>query len=338
MLENCQCEILRTTRELEAFRTYWDVLWSTDSNATPFQSSGWLLPWWHQFGQPELRVVAISRNGKYIAFLPFYIYSDPIRKERQLLFLGVGTSDYLDGVFASDCRTEDIKMALDQLKNMGDWDVLYAVQLRQESKLFKALQQANYPEMQSFQGENCSRVQAVSIRELPVKIRRNAMYYRNRAMRLGDLSLKTAHGQNLHASFDMLVRLHTARWQSKEESGVLADPRVLACHKEAIPALEQLGVLSLNSLCLNDEVIAIAYSFIDPIGRPQRTQYIYIIAHSIKHAELRPGTLLLASIFDNAADTGIEMIDMLRGEEAYKQLWHVESIPTFGFIVHRNIL
>jgi CelD/BcsL family acetyltransferase involved in cellulose biosynthesis len=331
MPENCRCEILRTTEELESIQPEWLALWSEDRNATPFQRPEWLLPWWHQFGQPKLRAVTVWRRGKLIAFLPFYIYSDSISKERQLLPLGVGTTDYLDGVFAPECGPEHVRQALDLLERESDWDILYAGQLRPVSLLFQTLRQTSGYRIQSFRGESCSRMRAVRLSELPVKIRRNAMYYRNRAMRLGTLELSDADVLNPSNLFEALVNLHTARWEDHGEPGVLADRWVLAWHREALPLLLKSGILRLCSLRLNGEIIGVLYSLIDPAGRPNRTQYFYLTGYSPEHANLRSGTLLLALAIERAAEEGVETIDMLRGEEEYKKIWHVERVPTYGF-------
>jgi CelD/BcsL family acetyltransferase involved in cellulose biosynthesis len=154
---------------------------------------------------------------------------------------------------------------------------------------------------------------------------------------MGKLELRMADSQSWLAWFDMLVRMHTARWQSKGEPGVLADAKVLACHREAIPVLLEQGVLRLGALCFNSEAIAVAYCLVDPIGRPARAQYFYLTTYAMEYAELHPGTLLLALMIEHAAEEGVERIDMLRGEESYKRLWHVESIPTFGFTVRRSV-
>lgn len=332
------CRVICHTDELEEFRASWRALWAEDSNATPFQSPEWLLPWWHQFGSPELRAVVISHGGKPIGFLPFYIYCEPNRRELQLLLMGAGTTDYLDGVFAPQCKVEHVRMALEVLEESPGWDVMHAVQLRKGSLLFRALKEASEWNPQSFATDACSQMRAVPISQLPVKIRRNAMYYRNRAMRAGELELSLADDESWPAFFDALVRLHTTRWQQNGELGVLADPRVLACHREAIPQLLRRGMLQLYSLLLNGDVLGVAYSLTDPAARANGTLYIYLAAHSIEHASLRPGTLLLAAVTERAAEEGIQTIDLLRGQESYKKLWHVESVPTFGFAVdHRAI-
>jgi CelD/BcsL family acetyltransferase involved in cellulose biosynthesis len=331
MPERYESYLLRTTRELERFQPLWKALWREDQNATPFQSPEWLLPWWHLFGEHDHRVIVISRQGKPISFLPFYIHHNHTLQEHQLLLIGAGTSDYLDGVFSPDCGPEQIWMTFDALKSEGGWDVLYANQLRRQSMLFKALSQANGWEVQGFSGEPCSRMPAAPIENLPVKIRRNAMYYRNRAMRLGALELVVADARNCLDAFNTLVRLHTNRWQSCGEPGVLADSRVLACHREAIPLLEREGMLRLYSLLLNGEVLGVAYALVDPADRPERTLYVYLTAYSVERADLRPGTILLALLTEHAYREGITTIDMLRGNEGYKKLWHVQSQPTFGF-------
>lgn len=333
MRDGCYCDVLRTTDELESFYSSWRLLWSDDDNATPFQSPAWLLPWWHHFGQSGLRAVVVSRRSRPIAFLPFYICSEPTESEHRLLFVGAGTSDYLDGVFAPDCTVEDVQLALHRVLDRKGWNVLCAVQLRRSSLLFEVMHRMNEPGVLPLEAESCSRRRAVSIEGLPTKIRQNARYYRHRAERSGNLTLEFASQQNWRTAFDLFIDLHTARWQSKGEPGVLADPRVLAFHREAIPLMMRERMLSLCSLRLNGETIAMGYSFVDPIGRPDRTQYIYLIAHSGEYAQFRPGTLLLASISAHAAENGVTWIDMLRGEEDYKSLWHVERVPTYGFAI-----
>ena len=355
MPEGLEYHLIRTSAELEAFAPRWSVLWREDPYATPFQSPAWLLPWWHQFGQPDLRAVSILQNGSPIGWLPFYIYREPRTGERQLLLLGVGTTDYLDGLFASTCTVEHVQHALEMLCSEGGWDVLYASQLLPHSLLFQALQRnialdtntgfqtngdvqrehGDAPGLQSFDGESCSRMPALSLAELPQKIRRNAMYYRNRALRLGRLELTVADETNWAPAFEALQSLHTARWQSRGETGVLSDERVLAWHREALPLLARSGLLRLCCLRLNGEIIGVLYSLVDLPSRPVRTQYFYLTAYAIHHEDLRPGTLLLALAIDRAASEGVAIIDMLRGDEAYKQIWHMERTPTFGFRMRR---
>src|SRR5437763_13515479 len=108
-MHELELRVLRNTRELERFVPAWRSLWEADVHATPFQHPAWLLPWWRQFGQPDLRAVVLAREGIPIGLLPLYIYCMPKPGgERKLLALGAGTTDYLDGVFAPGCAISDI--------------------------------------------------------------------------------------------------------------------------------------------------------------------------------------------------------------------------------------
>lgn len=127
-------EILRTTAQLESLRDRWKSLWLDDPHATPFQFPEWLVPWWHQFGQHELRVVTIAKAGRPLAILPLYIYPEPESGERRLLLPGVGTSDYLDGIFSPLCKPAHVADALELLRHEGSWDVAHWQQLRIQSR------------------------------------------------------------------------------------------------------------------------------------------------------------------------------------------------------------
>ena len=325
---------IRSEKELEELAPQWSALWKEDPLSTPFQSPEWLVPWWHFFGE-DLRSVGIFGGDRLKGLLPFYVYRDPQTGERQLLPLGVGTTDYLDGVFATDCTAAEVEKALEFVCSEGDWDAVYVSQLRPGSRLLQAFEQMNSGE-QRFETLHCSRMPAVALSELPQKIRRNAMYYRNRALRAGPLELEVANASNCAGIFDVLVRLHAERWKNRGEPGVFSDERMVRWHCEALPRLERAGLLRLCSLRLNGEIIGVLYSLLDPADRPERIEYFYLPAFSIRHADLRPGTLLTALAVEHAAREGVRTIDMLRGDEDYKKMWHTQRTPTFGFVRYRE--
>src|SRR5579864_746973 len=140
MRERFRCRWIRSSEELEHLTPQWKAVWEEDQLATPFQTPGWLVPWWHCFGE-ELRSVAMFQGDELKGFLPFYVHREPQTGERHLLPLGVGTTDYLDGVFSPDCTAEDVKDAAELLCAEDDWDTLYITQARPGSKLLQALEQ-----------------------------------------------------------------------------------------------------------------------------------------------------------------------------------------------------
>ncbi|MFP5238059.1 MAG: GNAT family N-acetyltransferase [Acidobacteriota bacterium] len=330
MLESIAIDVIRRREELAALAAQWSALCRHDPNATPFQSPEWLLPWARQFARRDLRCITIRQRTRLIGLIPAYIYTEPRRRERQLLLLGAGTSDYLDGVFAPACTTDHIRNALRLLHDASEWDIAYFTQMRPGSKLLDALASSSGLRAAPAHSQTCMRMRAMRIAELPAKLRQNVHYYSNRTRRRGSMEVRTASIRDSLERFEDLCRLHAERWRRSGQPGVLADPRVLAWHREALPLLAHAGMLRLTTLMQGGEPAASLYSLIDPPSRRDRTLYVYLPAFSIRHADLRPGTLLLAHVIDQAAQEGVGRIDFLRGDEAYKHQWHAEGFPTFG--------
>lgn len=336
-MQNCiACRVIQDLEELKAAAPAWRALWLADPHAKPFQSPEWLLPWARQFVTSDLRTVMIYDRGALVAVLPFYRYLEPQSREHQLLFLGAGTSDYLDGTYSTDCTAEHIQAGIGQLCRGDDWDALCAFQLTDRSKMRNALESLPLPGLQQIPAESCFRIPAVPLANLPRSIRDQAKYYRRYAMRQGRLELAVADESNWPKAFEVLERLHTSRWQKSGQQGLLADPRVIAWHREALPLLARGGLLRLFTLSLDGNAVAALYSLVDPPGRAQRSQYLYLSAFSVQYAELRPGTLLTAMAVEHAAQEGLQIVDFLRGEEPYKKLWHPQKTPTYGFVM-RNL-
>src|SRR5579884_330274 len=134
-------ELIEEEDRLRAIEEDWFQLWQAAPRTTPFQSPQWLLPWWQSFHKGHLFSIAFWRNQKLLALLPLYIYSQQESSQRQLLLLGAGTSDYLDGVFSSEAceepvQTEILALLHDfLLDNCKHWDLLSLRQLRPESPL-----------------------------------------------------------------------------------------------------------------------------------------------------------------------------------------------------------
>ncbi len=332
-----EVKILRSTAELEAVVPEWLALWHSDPHRTPFQRPEWLLPWWRQFGQPGLRAVMMYADGQPLTLLPFYIYAEPHSGERQLLLLGAGTSDYLDGVYAPACTPEHVKAALALLAREAGWDVAQLTQLRPCSPLTQALLAHGPGRAVPRQGEACSRCPALPVASLPAKLRADVRYLHNAAGGRARLVFSVAAAVALHESFDALVRLHTERWTEAGEPGVLADPLVLRWHREALPLLHASGLLRFYVLRRDGEIVAALYALMDDPSHPgERTAYFYLTGYSLRHAAFRPGTLVTALAIEHAANEGAAVIDMLRGDETYKKFWRTIPAPTYGFALPRN--
>lgn len=328
-------EVIRNTEQLESIVEVWSQLWNEDWAATPFQSPEWLLPWWRYFSEGDLFVIALRQDGRLYALLPFYIHPAPERDERQLLFLGAGTSDYLDGLFHKRRMTpmEQDAMASLVVECLMDhrelWDAAYLKQLRNDSPI---LDWANlFPSgSRRYPSEPCSSIWIDQGKRLPQKMSRNIGYYRRSAEQRGKLQFAAATEETALAVFDCLISLHQQRWETTGQCGVLAEERVRQHHREAIPLLHSKQILRLYSLMIDDKIIGVFYGLADPSHRKSRKVYYYLSGFDPEFSMVSPGTLLLAAGIDEAKAEGAVAIDLLRGGEQYKRLWGAEFYPTYA--------
>ena len=106
----------------------------------------------------------------------------------------------------------------------------------------------------------------------------------------GGLRIETADADTLPSMLDDLFRLHEARWRSRGEPGVLADPAVRGFHRDAAPALAAEGMLRLYRLRIGEAVAAVYYGF-----AWRDRAYAYIGGFDPDMPRLSPGALITAS-------------------------------------------
>jgi CelD/BcsL family acetyltransferase involved in cellulose biosynthesis len=303
----------------------WTALWRRAPVATPFQSPAWLLTWWRHFGTGAPRVLTARAGGELVGVLPLYELVEPgIRK---LLPIGVGLSDYIDALV--DPAWSDAGAAmLAAIADISGWDECYLPGLPEGGVLHGAQGPVRLKEA-SAAGAPCP-VLALpnAAAELGTvvarKTLRDARQAAGRAMAAGGMQIETADGDTLAAMLDDLFRLHGARWHSRGQPGVLADPKVREFHREATPALAVEGMLRLYRMRIGGAVAAVYYGFVWR-GR----SYAYIGGFDPDMPRLSPGTLILLHAIVAAIAEGCHEFDFLRGDEAYKYAW--------GAIDRRNL-
>jgi CelD/BcsL family acetyltransferase involved in cellulose biosynthesis len=289
----------------ESLEQAWWTLWAADPHATPFQSPAWLLPWREQFGGDVAGVLVCEEGAKPVAMLPIYYHED------RWLPWGAGTSDWLGGVFAPGLDLDLLARAIHGLDAPLD-----LFQLAPASPLVRLA------EDQLHESECC-----VTLR-LPARLSRhmlgNLHYYRRRSDRAGI-------GPPLRAgpsAFNDLVALHSRRWRDSGQPGVLADERVLAWHRAALPRLESAGLLRFYCLARGPDVVAAFYG----LAAKQRAYY-YVSGFDPELSALGLGTLIVGHAIAEAERETAESFDFLRGREPYKYHWGATDHPTYAVLI-----
>jgi CelD/BcsL family acetyltransferase involved in cellulose biosynthesis len=321
---------ITTGAELEALAPAWEDLWRRSRAATPFQAPAWLLPWWQEVGDGELRVLLARRGGRLIGLLPMYRQNGSGR----LMPLGIGISDYLDGLFEEDDAPAIASALLRRLADRRDWRRCELHPLRRGSPLLEAGAPPGCGD-QILEFDPCPVVEIpVGARGLddvlPGKIRANLHYYRRRAEQAGRVSFETATAATFADLLDALFLLHATRWRQLQQPGVLADPAIRRFHRAAAPLLLHSGLLRLHALRLDQRVIAATYS----LHLRQRT-YFYISGLDPAYGPLSPGTLIVGHTIAHAIADGAREFDFLRGRERYKHFWGARERPCYGRMLDR---
>jgi CelD/BcsL family acetyltransferase involved in cellulose biosynthesis len=310
---------VRSPNALAALEREWWELWRYSSAATPFQSPAWLLPWWRAFAPGDLLTLAVRRDERLVGLAPFYVERGP--RGRRVLPLGISVSDYLD-VLADDACIDAVCDAM--ARYIGgpapEWDEWELTELAPSAAALRL----RTPEECA---ESADTVSACPVLDLPPSVdglagaiprrkRRDVRAAGHRAERRGAVRIAAATSADAADFVADLVALHRARWESRGEDGVLADPRVWRFHADTVPLLMQAGIARLYMLRIGDRVAGVYYGLIRG-----RCAYGYLTGFDPSFEFESPGTILVGHAIEEAVREGAREFHFLRGRERYKYQW-----------------
>jgi CelD/BcsL family acetyltransferase involved in cellulose biosynthesis len=309
--------VMRDIAELLAIEPAWWLLWERCPRRTPFQSPGWLLPWYRAFRPGDPVAFAFWHTGGLVGIAPFYAKHETGGYHLQPF--GIAVSDFLDMLVEPGWEDRVIEAFAVALASESGWNAITfdelppgAIALR-----LKNLRACTVSEQIA---STCPVLtlepRAPAESNLPPHMRRNLRKARRRAARRGEVHVIRADEGAAQCTFDRLVDLHTARWRARDQAGVLADERIRRFHADAINALCPKGLAKLYELRIAGQTVAAYYGFQDN-GRA----YAYISGFDPRFAHESPGSLLLAHVIADGIGAGAREFHFLRGSETYKYAW-----------------
>ena len=308
-------EVIGDAEPLFALEAAWWDLFARCPTATPFRSPAWLLPWWQTFAPGPLRTVAVWQGDTLVALAPLYLEEASGR----LLPLGIGLSDDLDMLVAPDAGADVGPAILDALAQAAGWSVLSLEELSCNSMCLKWKAPAGWSNDQAVQ----SRCPTLAWDDVgtdigavvpPGKLRKLRMA-RHRAERR-EATIEIATPETALDHLEALFHLHAARWESRGEAGVLADPAVQAFHRDATPRLAAAGLLWATLLRIEGQVAGVFHGL-----RRGQTLFAYLGGFDPAFAFESPGTVLMGHALDTMLAGGAGALNLLRGAEPYKYEW-----------------
>jgi hypothetical protein len=154
---------------------------------------------------------------------------------------------------------------------------------------------------------------------LPSGLRTGSRRTRRRLEKIG-ARFEEAAATTLDEFLEALCRLHTARWQSRSEPGMLAEANLRAFHSEAAREMLRRGMLRLYGLRAGSRLLAVLYGF-----AARGRFYAYLSGFDPAVERFSPGAALLAMVIEQSIEEGLREFDLLRKRESYKYLWGAEE-------------
>lgn len=320
--------LIETTDGLSALHNDWLSLWRDMPRATPFQHPRWLTTWWNIFHPGQLHVIAAHRRAQLIGLAPLYV--EPGGK---LLPIGISLSDITDLLADPEYESEALDaLALALAEPKSTWRTWIMPDLPHVSLAGRILltgvrmgqRQGDRRPVLTLEGEaGLARVPAIKQRKLRMARHRTA---RARSSRIASVDDLPPQHWSTH-----LERLHTARWRSRGESGVLADGSTVAFQRAALAAMVEAGLARLYGLEIDDEIVGVYYGF------HHRTRaYAYLGGFDPASSYFSPGTVLIGHAISTAAAEGARELDFLRGAERYKYEWGASDRSNKSIWVDRD--
>jgi CelD/BcsL family acetyltransferase involved in cellulose biosynthesis len=300
-------EVITDPEKLQSLAPAWLEL-CQKTQATPFQTPMWLLPWWRNFGSNDLAVI-VSRGVDGIdAIAPLYILRDDESDESLGLLLGTGISDYLDVI-------GDASLVIDAMSKLNCqlWDLQ---QLQPTSSMLNVALPDGFSENVEDQ-EACPVLPLTTFESLgSTHFQKKLRYYRRQLERTGDVRVETPTAETLDDLLTSLFDLHAARWKRRDLPGVLADDTTQQFHRDAARRMLGASLLRMYAIRCNDRVVAVFYGF-----ALNGIVYYYLSGYDPDLEKLSIGTILVAHAVKQAVRDGATAFDFLRGAEEYKYAW-----------------
>jgi CelD/BcsL family acetyltransferase involved in cellulose biosynthesis len=320
-----RCEIVTDFARLEQLAPDWNRLWDHSLRRDIHTRLAWTRAWWRAYGtQVALHTPVVWQGDRLVGILPLVI------KHKRLHFLGAPIGDYHDMICAGASPTEVLETALSAaVESSGRICVLD--DLAQNSWVlsrWKGLSPGLQHRLQVVPRSNCPYLQ---LRPKPNDRSTFNPYdsrgrqLRNRLQRLGPIGFRHLEDRvQAHMHLENLFRQHAVRWGMHGQRSMFSKPGQRAFFQSLVDELDPVHELRFSVLELGGKPIAYHFGYeID--GR----FFYYVPTFDVEYWDHTPGEVLLRNLLDYAIRQGLEEFDFMRGQEAYKERFTVQSIPSF---------
>jgi CelD/BcsL family acetyltransferase involved in cellulose biosynthesis len=329
----------------------WDELVRRAEFPDVFLSWGFCWAWWQAFGHAcNLRVVVLrDASGRLRLIAPFYSHrSSP----RVIRVLGYSRADYSNLLLCRDDK-QGLDGFFDWLRRRRDWRVVLLPRVPAEANVLHHFS-SPYEPGASF----TKNAVACARRPFPFVVRR----WRRDHPRIDEAALEKLAGLlDDHKKYRTQVRklqqrgevqyqcisdsdeirellpefmdLHVSHFTSKGKSSLFRDDDSRKFYYLLTKEFRSTNVLRLDILRLDDVILAAHFGF-----TWARRVYFYKPTYNCEFSSYSPGKLLLAYMIRDCHEQRAEELDLLFGNEPYKERYASDVRPTGSLQIWRSPL
>jgi CelD/BcsL family acetyltransferase involved in cellulose biosynthesis len=334
--------IVQTEEELNALEPVWDELFNANPNHTPYQSWQWNATWWRHFGgSGELRLLVADDEGKVIGIAPLRLKRRLHGfRLRHLEVISGKRADYLDFLVRPGYETVFFRQVMEAVKSSTESYFFEVRELRESSGNISAL---------VTQALAASRILALRVSETCVAIplpksweaflgtvskrMRRAIGYDRRLLKRSfatELKIYTTL-PDVRRGLDDLIAVYCGRWTREQGASYFDDPKAVAFERELCERFAATGGYRLYVLYADRKPVAALSGF-----ERNGVYYAPLFTHSPEFHKFSVGNVLLGMAIEDCIHRACTVLDLMRGDEAYKFRWKGQPTRNLQLRVFRN--
>ncbi len=321
---------IEITSDIDSWLAQPDV-WNSLSRGVPFRETSWLAAWWKHLGHDLTGYLVIARdsNGRVCGLLPLYRDGGTTRG-RTLRSLGDGNACTDDvSVLALDEHAIPVAEAIGRFLASQSthaehgWDLIDLDGILEGDMASGALARGlrlggatlhSHSRMNTWLKSTDGSWES-QLTKMSKSNRRALVQSIKKFDSTEHVDFVPTTDADVSLNLCRLIELHQARWIAAGEPGTYAEPEFRHFIEDAVESFRQRGLLFFPTLTFHDQMIAGELHFVGT----NRISYCYSTGYNIVHADLEPGRMLNAQVLKSAHDQGFHGVELLRGDETYKQ-------------------
>jgi CelD/BcsL family acetyltransferase involved in cellulose biosynthesis len=326
-----QTSRVRSVAELSTHLDGWRAL----ACGRPMRRPEWLLGWWEVYARPQDQLhimLVMDAEGTLVGLAPLYLENSGAYATFRILGARDSCTHHNNWLSAAGWEArvgEEVGRFLLQCRQ--DWQrLLFEAVDADADALHATMAYLNAHGCLGHRREinNCWTISLPDswddyLQMLSRSLRKRCRKLQRQFFDSGRIRIRRVAGEaDLQEGFEVLLKLHAARWGSdRQPLGVFSDRKFRSFHERVAKTLLADGQLRLAWLECNDRPIAVEYQFVDT-----EAVYAYQAGLDLSADEYAPGKLSMMAAIQFAITRGCQSFDLLRGNEPYKSNWR--ALPT----------